>query len=103
MMRKPPSLRSIGIDCDIQAIKAFVCDHPLELVDGRAHTFLSSFPFSCRELIYSNPPYLQATRRYLFDDTKTNSVALLDLFKQLPCQVMVSGHASALYDATLVS
>ncbi len=105
MMRKPPARRSIGIDRDAQALEAFVCDHPVELVHGCAHAFLSSFPFSGRELVYSDPPYLQATRRparrYRFDYTGADHVALLDRLKRLPCQVMVSGHPSSLYDAAL--
>ncbi len=86
-------------------LDALVCNHPLELVHGCAHAFLSSFPFSGRELVYSDPPYLQTTRRsarrYRFDSTEADPVALPDRLKQLPCQVMVSGHASALYDAML--
>ncbi len=105
MMRKPPALRSIGIDRDAQVLEAFICDHPVELVHGCAHAFLSSFPFPGRELVYSDPPYLKAigrpARRYRFDSTEANPVALPDRLKRLPCQVIVSGHPSALYDATL--
>ncbi len=87
MMRKPPSLRSIGIDHDVTALEIFVRDQPVELVRGCAYAFLSSFPFSGRGLIYSDPPYLQATRRYRFDDTEADPVALLCRLKRLPCQV----------------
>ena len=52
-----------------------------------------------------DPPYLHATRRsarrYRFDYEEVDHVALLDLLKDLPCQVMVSGHPSALYDEML--
>ena len=51
------------------------------------------------------PPYLHATRRsarrYRFDYEEVDHVALMDLLKDLPCQVMVSGHPSALYDEML--
>ena len=40
-------------------------------------------------------------RRYRFDYEEVDHVALLDLLKDLPCQVMVSGHPSALYDEML--
>ena len=62
-------------------------------------------PFLGPELVYSDPPYLHATRRsarrYRFDYEEVDHVALLDLLKDLPCQVMVSGHPSALYDEML--
>ena len=56
-------VRSIGIDRDERALEAFGCDYPVELVHGCAHSFLASFPFLGPELVYSNPPYLHATRR----------------------------------------
>ena len=71
MKRKPTGVRSIGIDRDAQALEAFACDYPVELVHGCAHAFLASFPFLGPELVYSDPPYLHATRRsarrYRFD------------------------------------
>ena len=73
MKRKPTGVRSIGIDRDAQALEAFACDYPVELVHGCAHAFLASFPFLGPELVYSDPPYLHATRRsarrYRFDVT----------------------------------
>ena len=72
---------------------------------GCAHSFLASFPFLGPELVYSDPPYLHATRRslqrYRFEYEEADHVALLELLKGLPCQVMVSGHPSALYDEML--
>ncbi len=90
MKRKPPAVRSIGIDRDAQAL-AFVCDYPA-IVHGCAHDFLASFPFLGPELVYSDPPYLHATRRsaqrYRFEYEEAGHVALLALLKALPCQVM---------------
>ena len=63
MKRKPPALRSIGIDLNRLTIDGFRCDHPVELHHGRAHRFLSEFDFDRRELVYSGPPYVQSTRR----------------------------------------
>ena len=105
MKRKPPAVRSIGIERDAQALEAFVCAYPVDLVYGCAHDFLASFPFLGPELVYSDPPYLQATRRspqrYRFEYEEADHIALLTLLKALPCQVMVSGHPSALYDEAL--
>ena len=63
MKRKPPALRTIGIDLDGRAIEAFRCDYEVELVHGGAHRFLGGFPFDGSELVYSDPPYLRSTRK----------------------------------------
>ena len=105
MKRKPPALRNIGIDLNARSIRTFSCDHEVELVHGCAHRFLSDFDFEGRELVYSDPPYVQSTRRsgrrYRFDYTDADHVALLGILKSLPCQVMVSGYPSRLYDEHL--
>ena len=105
MKRKAPALRSIGIDRNRRALDAFGCDYPVDLIHGCAHVFLAEFPFQGTELVYSDPPYLQATRRsdrrYRHDYTEADHVALLELLAGLPCQVMVSGHPSALYETML--
>ena len=105
MQRKPPSMRSIGIDLDRRAIESFRCDYPVELHHGCALRFLAEFPFQGRELVYCDPPYVQSTRRSLrryrhdFDDA--SHVALLTLVKSLDCQVMISGYPCGLYDEHL--
>ena len=105
MRRKAPAMRSIGIDRDQRALDGFMCDYPVELVQGCAHEFLASFPLRGTELVYSDPPYLHATRRsdrrYRYEYTDADHATLLDLLTGLPCQVMVSGHPSALYDEML--
>ncbi|MDE0211210.1 MAG: hypothetical protein OXJ64_15165, partial [Boseongicola sp.] len=63
MKRKAPALRSIGIDRDRRALDGFGCDYPVELIHGCAHAFLAAFPFRGTELVYSDPPYVQGTRR----------------------------------------
>ena len=105
MKRKPPAIRNIGIDLNRRAIDSFECDYPVELHHGCALRYLEAFPFQGRELVYCDPPYVQSTRRserrYRFDCTDDDHVALLDLLKSLDCQVMVSGYPSALYDSRL--
>ena len=105
MKRKPPALRTIGIDLDGRAIEAFRCDYEVELVHGCAHRFLGGFPFDGSELVYSDPPYLRSTRksdrRYRHDYEEADHEALLALLKALPCAAMVSGYPSALYDDRL--
>ena len=105
MKRKPPALCNIGIDLDPRAIACFACSYPVQLVNGCAHRFLVDFDFQGSELVYSDPPYLLQTRtsgrRYRFDYEERDHVQLLDLLKTLPCQVMLSGYPSALYDEML--
>jgi len=105
MQRKAPALRNIGIDRNERALERLQCDYPVEKVHGCAHRFLAAFPFTGRELVYSDPPYLHETRssgrRYRFDYTEQDHRELLALLKGLPCAVILSGYPSALYDAEL--
>jgi site-specific DNA-adenine methylase len=105
MQRKPPALRNIGIDLNRRALEKFRCDYPVELVQGCAHQFLADFKYSGRELVYCDPPYLQQTRssgrRYRFDYEEHDHLELLRLLKRVPCQVVLSGYPSALYDEWL--
>lgn len=105
MKRKPAALRNIGIELNGRALEAFRCDYPVERVHGCAHRFLAEYPFQGRELVYCDPPYLQHTRsskrRYRFDYAEHQHVELLTLLRGLPCQVMISGYPSALYDELL--
>lgn len=105
MKRKAAALHNIGIDLNERALARFACDYRVELIHGCAHAFLAAYPFRGRELIYCDPPYLRSTRssarRYRFDYSEQDHRALLELLKGLPCQVMVSGYPSALYDELL--
>ena len=105
MQRKPPALRNIGIDRNQRALERFQCDYPVERVHGCAHRFLADYDYRGRELIYCDPPYLHSTRsssrRYRFDYEEADHLELLGLLKGLPCQVILSGYPSALYDECL--
>ncbi len=105
MKRKPPALHNIGIDLDPQVLADFNCDYPVRRIHGCAHRFLSDYDYQGGELIYSDPPYLMRTRssgrRYRFDYEEQDHIELLGLLKRLPCNVMVSGYPSRLYDDRL--
>jgi site-specific DNA-adenine methylase len=105
MKRKPPALNNIGIDRDPETLTGFDCDYPVDLVNCCAHHFLTQYTFSGSELIYCDPPYLVETRtsrrRYRFEYTKQDHMGLLELLKSLPCQVILSGYPSPLYDDLL--
>lgn len=105
MRRKPAAQTNIAIDKDPKALGEFVCDYPVELINGCAHQFLTDYTYGGRELIYCDPPYLIETRtgsrRYRFDYTKEQHIELLELLKSLPCSVILSGYPSPLYDELL--
>ena len=56
MKRRPPAVRSIGIDRDSQAHETFACYHPVVSVHGCGLRLLASFPFLGPELVCSDPP-----------------------------------------------
>lgn len=105
MKRKPPALHNIGIDLDSRAIADFDCDYPVRRVNGCAHQFLAEYEYRGTELIYSDPPYLRQTRssgrRYRFDYQDLDHIELLELLKILPCNIILSGYPSSLYDDLL--
>jgi site-specific DNA-adenine methylase len=105
MQRKPPALRNIGIDRDQRVLEKFRCPYPVERIHGCAHRFLAKYDYRGRELVYCDPPYLKQTRTsgrcYRFDYEEQDHLELLGLLKKLPCQVIVSGYPSALYDQWL--
>lgn len=108
MKRKAPAMRNIGIDLDSKSIGEFECPYPVELIHSCAHEFLKAFPFTgTEELVYCDPPYLLKTRtspdryRYRFEYRDEDHIALLDILRDLPCKVMLSGYPSQLYDTAL--
>jgi hypothetical protein len=105
IQRKPPALRNIGIDLDAKALARLSCPFPVEKVHGSAHRFLTEFPFSGRELLYCDPPYLLTTRtsgrRYRYDYTEQDHRDLLALLRLVPCPVILSGYPSSLYNEQL--
>ena len=102
MKRKPAALRNIGIDIHPDVLASFECDYPVELVNGCAHQFLREYDYHGNELVYNDPPYLQSARssnrRYRFDYEESDHRELLKILKTLPCNVILSGYPSALYE-----
>lgn len=105
MKRKPAALKNIGIDIAPRPLADFKCGYDVELINGCAHEFLAQYDYRGGELIYSDPPYLTHTRtskrRYRYDYEQEDHVELLRLLKTLPCNVILSGYPSALYDDLL--
>ena len=98
-------MTTIGIDLNAKSIKKFDAPYPVQLIHGCAHQCLLEYQLTGRELIDCDPPYLHSTRssdrRYRFDYSEQDHMALLNILKQLPCQIIVSGYPSKLYDDTL--
>ena len=105
MKRKPPALNNIGIDIDPEPLSNYDGAYPVRLVNECAHHFLSHYDYTGNELIYCDPPYLRAIRsslrRYRFEYTQQDHVRLLTLLKSLPCNIILSGYPSSLYDDLL--
>lgn len=109
LRHKKPARTSIGIDLDERAIagcqplRDTVPD--LALMQQDALEFLRGYAFKGNELVYADPPYLAQTRRggrlYRHEYTDEQHVELLDVLRELPCAVMVSGYDSPLYRARL--
>ena len=98
---------SIGVDVDPWVVARWMrCGPPdLTVVGGDAVTFLRSRRFAGDELVYSDPPYLPATRRarrvYRHEYDVEGHRELIATLRTLPCPVMVSGYPSVLYDELL--
>ena len=103
MKRKPAALKNIGIDLDARVLSGFDCEYPVELVQDSAHRFLRDYDYREGVLVYADPPYLNRTseRTYRFDYAPEDHIELLSLLKSLPCQVILSGYPSVLYDEWL--
>lgn len=105
MKKKPPAMKSIGIDIHADPLANFECDHPVELINGCAHEFIRNYQFKGGEVVYADPPYVWETRtsrnRYKHEYDDLGHIELLNLLKTLPCSVIISGYPSALYDEHL--
>jgi DNA adenine methylase len=99
MRNKRPARHNIGI-----VIKLWAAANQIgfELVHGDAVTFLKSYPFTGKELVYCDPPYLRETRKkyyplYKYEYSYEQHIELLEIIKSLPCMLMISGYQSPLY------
>lgn len=63
--------------------------------------FLRVYPFTGRELVYCDPPYLRSTRSgrdlYEYEMSDVDHRRLLRVLLEVPCMVMVSGYWSQMY------
>ncbi|WP_348731887.1 DNA adenine methylase [Rheinheimera texasensis] len=116
MRRKAPAKRSIGIDKNEQCVNGFDYGAPEidgadyvvpELFVGDAFSFLADFDYAAagKTLIYCDPPYVHSTRtsnaRYQHELTDAQHRELLEILKQVPAFVILSGYRNDIYDKTL--
>lgn len=106
MKRKAPAMKNIGIDKSASCIEKFEHDG-VEAFVADAFEFLPSLDLSNgeRTLIYCDPPYVKQTRtsqaRYEHEFSDDDHRRLLVLLKTLPCNVIISGYYSELYNDLL--
>lgn len=104
MRYKKRSKRNIGVEINPAIIKIWDSKEKIdfELIRGDAVSFLKRYPFTGKEMLYCDPPYLRETRKkyyplYKYEYSLTQHIELLDVIKSLPCTVMISGYESPLY------
>lgn len=104
--RKKPAARNIGIDIDADVIAKWTARQVegLELHQVDAVAFLKRFKFTGREFVYVDPPYVMGSRRggklYRHEYSDDDHKRLVETLATLPCNVMVSGYASAMYESS---
>ncbi len=110
MRYKKKAKRNIGVEIDPEVIEMWNSKNQIdfELINGDAVSFLKSYPFTGKELVYCDPPYLRETRKkyyplYKYEYNLSQHVELLAVIKMLPCMVMISGYDSTLYKESLKS
>ena len=65
MRYKKKAKRNIGVEIDPEVIEMWNSKNQIdfELIHGDAITFIKKYPFTGKELIYCDPPYLRETRK----------------------------------------
>lgn len=107
LKRKAPAFTSYGLDKNQTCVDSFVCtaaSERINLICGNAFDFLLNFDFerSGRTLVYCDPPYVGSTRtgskKYQHEFTDDDHRRLVELLKDLPCFVILSGYDNEIYN-----
>jgi DNA adenine methylase len=108
MRNKRPAKRNIGIEIDTEVVEMWTNEKQkaFELIQDNAINYLNNYPFTGKELLYCDPPYLRETRKkwnrlYKHEYSCEQHIELLEVLKSLPCKVMISGYESILYKESL--
>lgn len=103
---KRPAARNIGVDLSAEVVATWSTVAGVDVVHGCGIAYLESYPWTGRELVYVDPPYVRSARRsardiYDYEMTDDDHARLLAVLRRLPCAVQVSGYWSALYGSSL--
>lgn len=107
MRNKRPASDQIGIDLDPAVVNIWQRRWPqlCHVVHGDAVEYLKTLRLDSHTLIYADPPYHPDTRRrarvYRCDYSICDHERLLECLTVLPCKILISGYASALYERRL--
>ncbi|MES9892600.1 MAG: DNA adenine methylase [Candidatus Thiodiazotropha sp.] len=106
MRFKKPAEINIGIELDKDVLDAWPKTGQIQLIHSDAINYLAAYPFIGDEFIYVDPPYLSYTRQsdrapYKIDYSEEQHIALLEMLSTIPCNVMISGYCSPLYERHL--
>jgi len=105
--KKPAPAASIVMDVDAEVIAAWQGVPGVTAICADARTWLPAYPWTGREVLYCDPPYLRSVRscprdyyRHEFA-SEAEHAKLLKILRALPCKVIISGYSSPLYARTL--
>lgn len=106
LKNKRPAAANIAIDLSDDAAAIWQGRSDVTFLQGCGIQFLTKYKFTGRELVYLDPPYLIAARKsqreiYKHELGDMDHAWLLEVIRELPCMVMISGYASQLYDQKL--
>lgn len=106
--KKKPARETILVDKALMppaAVAELAAVPGVRYVRGCGIEFISKYPWTGREFVYADPPYLKGTRKfrshYEHEMTNADHRRFLARVVELPCRVMISGYPSALYDDAL--
>ncbi len=105
--KRPAPAANIVVDVDAKVIAAWRNVPGVTAICADARCWLPAYPWTGREVLYCDPPYLRSVRscprdyyRHEFASEREHT-ELLSVLRALPCRVILSGYASPLYTRTL--
>ena len=102
---KRPARRTVLVDRASSVVARLAGDR-FEVVKACGINYLEGHDFTGRDLVYCDPPYVQAARRsskrlYRYEFSDRAHSRLLAVLEQLPCMVALSGYDNLIYRAAL--
>lgn len=110
MRHKRPAKEQYGIECDAAVVEMWRRELPStkwKILHGDAIELLADLSPGEGTFVYADPPYHPDTRRrtrvYRHDYTVAEHERFLACLTKLPCNVMISGYNSPLYETVLAT